>query len=109
MGVIKDPAGKLIAQLAIIPQVVVVPDAASPPTSPPSPPSPAPSKGSKLRLAKRIYTKSVPNTALKLTVTKTAVVVGGKILANLAKWAIDTVLLEPKVYWTSLASNSPRY
>ncbi len=109
VGVVKDPAGIIQAQLGIIPQVVVVPDAASPTTSPPSSSNPIPATGPKLRLAKRDYTKSIPNTALKLTVTKTAVVIGGNVLGNLAKWALDTVILEPQVYWTSLIGGSQHF
>ena len=52
VGVVKNPEGALVAQFAIIPQVVVVPDGADPTPSPPSPPTPVPSTGGKFRLAR---------------------------------------------------------
>ena len=79
VGVIKNATGAFIADMAIIPELVVVHGG----------PTPSPSPKLKTRLAKR-DTYTIHGTSYRLVVAR-----GTIRLAGLAKYVVDSVLLEP--------------
>ena len=84
VGVVKNPSGVFVAELGIIPELIVVPGA--PQQSPP--PKPA------SRLIKR-DTYAIPGTSYRLVVAKGDQHLPGRTLAILAKYVLDSVVLDP--------------
>lgn len=95
VGIVKNPSGAFVAEMGIIPELVVVPG--TPKRSPP--------RKLKPRINKR-DTYIIQGTSYKLVVTKGDITVPGQMLANLAKYVLDVVLFEPESHgYTALLTN----